>query len=129
MLERLRHVVDEHETLERQLADARKLLEPIFVSRRMKEVEALIARVAPTTANVLLAGESGVGKEVLASRIHELSPRAKGPLVKLNCGAFPANMIEAELFGYVKGAFTGAVMAFPEQHFRHHLTYYPGDPS
>ena len=104
---------DRNSDLERQLADARKLLEPIFVSRRMKEVEALIARVAPTTANVLLAGESGVGKEVLATRIHALSPRAKGPLVKLNCGAFPANMIEAELFGYVKGAFTGAVMAFP----------------
>jgi DNA-binding NtrC family response regulator len=99
--------------LERQLAAARKLLEPIFASRRMKEVEALIARVAPTTANVLLAGESGVGKEVLAQRIHDLSPRAAGPLVKLNCGAFPANMIEAELFGYVKGAFTGAVTAFP----------------
>lgn len=104
---------DRNSDLERQLAAARKLLEPIFVSRRMKEVETLIARVAPTTANVLLAGESGVGKEVLATRIHNLSPRVKGPLVKLNCGAFPANMIEAELFGYVKGAFTGAVMAFP----------------
>jgi DNA-binding NtrC family response regulator len=103
---------DRNSDLERQLAAARKLLEPIFVSRRMKEVEALIARVAPTTANVFLAGESGVGKEVLATRIHELSPRARGPLVKLNCGAFPANMIEAELFGYVKGAFTGAVTAF-----------------
>lgn len=104
---------DRNSDLERQLAVARKLLEPIFISRRMKEVETLIARVAPTTANVLLAGESGVGKEVLATRIHNLSPRVKGPLVKLNCGAFPANMIEAELFGYVKGAFTGAVMAFP----------------
>jgi DNA-binding NtrC family response regulator len=104
---------DRNSDLERQLAAARKLLEPIFVSRRMKEVEALIGRVAPTTANVFLAGESGVGKEVLAARIHELSPRSKGPLVKLNCGAFPANMIESELFGYVKGAFTGAVTAFP----------------
>ena len=104
---------DRNVALERQLEDARRLLEPIFVSRRMKEVESLIERVAPTTANVFLAGESGVGKEVLAARIHRLSPRASGPLVKLNCGAFPANMIEAELFGYVKGAFTGAVTAFP----------------
>jgi DNA-binding NtrC family response regulator len=104
---------DRNVALERQLEDARRLLEPIFVSRRMKEVESLIERVAPTTANVFLAGESGVGKEVLAARIHRLSPRAVGPLVKLNCGAFPANMIEAELFGYVKGAFTGAVTAFP----------------
>ena len=104
---------DRNTDLENQLAAARKLLEPIFVSRRMKEVEALITRVAPTTANVLLTGESGVGKEVLAARIHSLSPRTKGPLVKLNCGAFPANMIEAELFGYTKGAFTGAVTAFP----------------
>jgi DNA-binding NtrC family response regulator len=99
--------------LERQLADTRKLLDPIFISREMKEVDALIRRVAPTTANVLLTGESGVGKEVLAGRVHQLSLRAKGPLVKLNCGAFPANMIEAELFGYTKGAFTGAVTAFP----------------
>jgi transcriptional regulator with PAS, ATPase and Fis domain len=79
----------------------------------MREVEQLIARVAPSDANILLTGESGVGKEVFARELHRLSERADGPMVKLNCSAFPANMIEAELFGYAKGAFTGAVMAFP----------------
>ena len=79
----------------------------------MKEVEALIGRVAPTDANVLLVGESGVGKEVMANRIHRLSCRADRPMIRLNCAAFPANLIEGELFGYVKGAFTGAVNDFP----------------
>jgi transcriptional regulator with PAS, ATPase and Fis domain len=79
----------------------------------MQDVLELIHRVAPTDANVLLLGESGVGKEVMANYIHRLSRRSSGPLVKLNCAAFPANMIEAELFGYMKGAFTGAVTDFP----------------
>jgi transcriptional regulator with PAS, ATPase and Fis domain len=91
---------------------AEEQLRPVAISRRMREVEQLIARVAPSEANLLLTGESGVGKEVYASEVHRLSPRAKGPMVKLNCGAFPANMIEAELFGYAKGAFTGATSAF-----------------
>jgi transcriptional regulator with PAS, ATPase and Fis domain len=76
-------------------------------------VEQLISRVAPSEANVLLTGESGVGKEVFALEVHRRSPRAARSMVKLNCAAFPANMIEAELFGYAKGAFTGAVQAFP----------------
>jgi transcriptional regulator with PAS, ATPase and Fis domain len=79
----------------------------------MQDVQELVNRVAPTDANVLLTGESGVGKEVLANQIHRQSRRAGGPLVKLNCAAFPSNMIEAELFGYAKGAFTGAVADFP----------------
>jgi transcriptional regulator with PAS, ATPase and Fis domain len=79
----------------------------------MREVEQLIARVAPSEANVLLTGESGVGKEIFAATVHRKSARASGPMVKLDCGAFPANMIESELFGYVKGAFTGAVTSFP----------------
>lgn len=99
--------------LERDLRATRELLEPVFASRQMREVDALISRVAPTTANVLLTGESGVGKEVLASRLHQLSQRKSAPMVRLNCGAFPANMIESELFGYTKGAFTGAANAFP----------------
>ena len=103
----------EKEVLQKQLRAAEEKLRPVAISRRMREVEQLIARVAPSEANVLLTGESGVGKEVFAAEVHRQSSRAAGPMVKLNCGAFPANMIESELFGYVKGAFTGAVAAFP----------------
>ncbi len=99
--------------LQKRLRAAEEQLGPVAISRRMREVEQLIARVAPSEANVLLTGESGVGKEVFAATVHRQSARAAGPMVKLNCGAFPANMIESELFGYVKGAFTGAVAAFP----------------
>jgi transcriptional regulator with PAS, ATPase and Fis domain len=69
--------------------------------------------MAPSDANVLIAGESGVGKEVIANTIHARSRRAGQPMVKLNCAAFPQTMIEGELFGYVKGAFTGAMHDFP----------------
>ena len=103
----------EKEVLQKRLSAAEEQLGPVAISRRMREVEQLIARVAPSEANVLLTGESGVGKEVFAAVVHRQSARAAGPMVKLNCGAFPANMIESELFGYVKGAFTGAVAAFP----------------
>lgn len=102
----------EKERLTRRLAIAEQQLAPVFKSRRMKELEDLIARVAPSEANVLLTGESGVGKEVMADQVHRLSARAAGPIVKLNCAAFPPNMIESELFGYVKGAFTGALNDF-----------------
>lgn len=103
----------EKERLQVRLRAAEEQLAPVAISRRMRELEQLIERVAPSEANVLLAGESGVGKEVFARRIHEQSARAGAPMVKLNCAAFPANMIEAELFGYAKGAFTGAATAFP----------------
>lgn len=99
--------------LEKRLQDAEAQFSPVFQSRSMRQVDELIQKVAPTDANVLLVGESGVGKEVLANRIHKLSRRMNRPMVKLNCAAFPANMIEAELFGYAKGAFTGAVAEFP----------------
>lgn len=101
------------EQLSKRLEKAEQALAPVFKSRRMREISDLVARVAPTEANVLLTGESGVGKEVIANEIHSLSRRAEGRMVKLNCAAFPPNMIEAELFGYVKGAFTGAVNDFP----------------
>jgi DNA-binding NtrC family response regulator len=68
----------------------------------------LVKQAAWSKAPILLIGESGVGKEVLANRVHALSPRADGPFVPINCGALPDNLLESELFGYVKGAFTGA---------------------
>jgi len=99
--------------LSRQLEEAQQQLAPVYTSRRMREINELVARVAPSDANVLITGESGVGKEVVANQIHRASPRCDGPLVKLNCAAFPQHMIESELFGYVKGAFTGALNDFP----------------
>ncbi len=103
---------EESARLALRLAEVEARSLPVFHSRSMKRLEDLLKRVAPTDANVLLLGESGVGKEVLANRIHGISRRSSRSLIKLNCAAFPANMIEAELFGYVKGAFTGAVSDF-----------------
>lgn len=80
-------------------------------SPAMREVFRLIERVGPTEAGVLLTGESGSGKELAARSIHERSARRGGPFVAINCGAIPAGLIEAELFGYEKGSFTGAVHA------------------
>jgi two-component system response regulator HydG len=80
-------------------------------SPAMQEVFRLIERVGPTEASVLLTGESGSGKELAAQSIHECSARRGGPFVAINCGAIPAGLIEAELFGYEKGSFTGAVRA------------------
>jgi len=80
-------------------------------SPAMKEVFRLIERVGPTEAGVLLTGESGSGKELAAQSIHDRSLRRGGPFVAINCGAIPAGLIEAELFGYEKGSFTGAVRA------------------
>ncbi len=74
----------------------------------MQQVFAMIGRVAPTEATVLVTGESGCGKELVAHSIHDLSERRRAPFIAINCGAIPANLIEAELFGYEKGAFTGA---------------------
>ena len=86
---------------------------PVFKSKVMQEIDGLIVAMAPSEANVLITGESGVGKEVIANVIHARSRRAGKPMVKLNCAAFPHAMIEGELFGYVKGAFTGAMNDFP----------------
>ena len=79
----------------------------------MHEIEELINAMAPSDANALIVGESGVGKEVIANAIHARSRRAGKPMVKLNCAAFPQTMIEGELFGYMRGAFTGAMKDFP----------------
>lgn len=99
--------------LEKRLVLAETRLAPIFKSKVMQEIHELIRAMAPSDANVLITGESGVGKEVIANLIHSHSRRANQTMVKLNCAAFPQAMIESELFGYVKGAFTGAVNDFP----------------
>src|ERR1017187_8527936 len=80
-------------------------------SPAMQEVFRLIERVGPTEASVLLTGESGSGKELAARSIHECSLRRGGPFIAINCGAIPAGLIEAELFGYEKGSFSAAVRA------------------
>ena len=100
------------ERLEKRLELAEARPTPIFKSKPMQEIEELIDAMAPSDANVLIVGESGVGKEVIANTIHTRSRRAGQPVVKLNCAAFPQTMIEGELFGYVKGAFTGAMHDF-----------------
>jgi DNA-binding NtrC family response regulator len=81
---------------------------PIFQSPSMKTVVRDLEKVAPSDVAILITGESGTGKEVIADLIHALSPRCKGPLIKINCAALPRELIESELFGSVKGAFTGA---------------------
>jgi two-component system, NtrC family, response regulator AtoC len=79
-----------------------------FASSAMKELERLIAKVAPTDSTVLVTGESGTGKGVIARQIHQHSQRADGPFIPVNCGAIPENLMESELFGHMKGSFTGA---------------------
>src|SRR3989440_9595507 len=98
--------------LEKRLEIAETKLAPVFKSKALQEIEELIDAMAPSEANVLITGESGVGKEVIANVIHTRSRRADKPMIKLNCAAFPQAMIEGELFGYVKGAFTGATNDF-----------------
>ncbi|HKE22659.1 MAG TPA: sigma 54-interacting transcriptional regulator [Bryobacteraceae bacterium] len=82
-------------------------------SAKMQEVLATVERIAPTNSTVLLGGESGVGKDLIARAIHEKSRRASGPFIKINSTAIPENLLESELFGYEKGAFTGATASKP----------------
>jgi two-component system response regulator AtoC len=82
-------------------------------SPRMRELYAMAAQVGPSEAPVLIQGETGAGKEVLARHLHSLSPRARGPFLKLNCAALPSELVESELFGYERGAFTGAFQRKP----------------
>jgi DNA-binding NtrC family response regulator len=79
----------------------------------MEEVFRLVERVAPSPTSVLVTGETGTGKELIAESLHRLSPRREGSLVRINCGALPENLVEAELFGHERGAFTGAERAKP----------------
>ena len=81
----------------------------VGTSDEMNQVRFLIEQVGPTQASVLILGESGTGKEVVARNIHDISTRAKGPFVPVNCGAIPGDLLESELFGHEKGAFTGAI--------------------
>src|SRR5947209_9364612 len=85
------------------------LPEIIGDSPAMREVYRLTRLVAPSRANVLLVGETGTDKELIARSLHRLSPRADGPYVRVNCGALSESLLESELFGHVKGAFTGAI--------------------
>ncbi|HLG06077.1 MAG TPA: sigma-54 dependent transcriptional regulator, partial [Gemmatimonadales bacterium] len=89
--------------------DRSTVVRPIGKSRRFAEVLRLAEQVAPNDSTVLIQGESGTGKEVLARYLHNLSRRAEGPFLSINCGALPENLLESELFGHVKGSFTGAV--------------------
>jgi DNA-binding NtrC family response regulator len=83
--------------------------EIIGESQAIKEIKEMIARVAPTDARVLITGENGTGKELVARQIHEQSNRSKAPLIEVNCAAIPSELIESELFGHEKGAFTSAI--------------------
>ncbi|MBI2833061.1 MAG: sigma-54-dependent Fis family transcriptional regulator [Acidobacteria bacterium] len=97
------------EQLRRQLPSDLKFASIIGKSRKMHEVLDLVESVAASDANILIEGENGTGKELIANAIHYNSKRAKGPFIKINCAAIPKDLIESELFGYKKGAFTGAL--------------------
>jgi two-component system, NtrC family, response regulator HydG len=105
----------EHKQLSENASSLRQALStmasgasPVFQSSAMKTVVRTVERVAPSDVSVLITGESGTGKEVVTDLLHLLSPRSKGPLIKINCAALPRELIESELFGSVKGAYTGA---------------------
>jgi DNA-binding NtrC family response regulator len=98
----------ENSTLRRALETMSGAASPIFRSAAMQNVVRTVERIAPSDVTVLITGESGTGKEVIADLIHALSPRSKNKIIKINCAALPRELIESELFGSVKGAFTGA---------------------
>jgi two-component system nitrogen regulation response regulator NtrX len=103
----LQHVVLVNENV-RLKQEVRAQYEIVGSSKAIRQVIGLIEKVGPTPARVLITGENGTGKELVARAIHALSPRASGPFVEVNCAAIPAELIESELFGHMKGSFTGA---------------------
>src|SRR6202023_371624 len=94
--------------LRRQLREAGRIGELIGDARPMQEVMRLVEQVAPSSASVLITGETGSGKEILARTLHQLSPRTDRPFVAINCSAIPESLMESEIFGHERGAFTGA---------------------
>ena len=109
----VRRLREENRDLREALGERYRFENIVGQSAKMQEVLAIVERVAPTNSTVLLGGESGVGKDMIARAIHQHSRRASGPFIKINCTAIPENLLESELFGYEKGAFTGAVTAKP----------------
>ena len=101
-------LAEETERLQRQLANTGVLVDMVGTSPQMQQVFNVIQQVAPSKAAVLVVGESGTGKELVARAVHQLSPRRAGPFVAINCAAMPETLMESELFGHEKGAFTGA---------------------
>jgi Nif-specific regulatory protein len=100
---------DENKRLRNELENKYRITNIVGNSNKMREVYQMISQVCKSNATVLIRGESGTGKELVANSVHYNSNRAKGPFVKVNCAAIPANLIESELFGHEKGAFTGAI--------------------
>jgi DNA-binding NtrC family response regulator len=103
-------LIDENEALKQKLQDRYKFQNIVGKSKKMQELFDLVESVAASEANILIQGENGTGKELIANALHYSSKRAKGPFIKINCAAIPKDLIESELFGYKKGAFTGATM-------------------
>lgn len=108
-----RHLRDENRSLREALGVKYKYDNIVANSDKMQAVLALVERVAPTNVTVLIGGESGVGKDLVARAIHQHSQRARGPFIKINSTAIPENLLESELFGYEKGAFSGATTSKP----------------
>ena len=102
------HALREVKALRRQLRDKGAFGGMIGASPEMRKIYQVIEQAAPTTASVLITGESGTGKELVAQTIHQLSPRATFPFIAINCAAIPETLLESEIFGHEKGAFTGA---------------------